>query len=105
MEGREHFYVVRGGDRAVPRAAWGYAEPAPVYRALSGLVAFYPAVMDGCWVDGELARPQPGGFYGDGLTKAVHGPLKGEPGSDSWCRERRTGVEGVAGRGEPVEMM
>jgi uncharacterized protein (DUF427 family) len=83
-KGRAHYYVVRGGDRVVPRAAWGYADPTPAYRALGGMVSFYPALMDQCWVDDELAGPQPGGFYGGWITKAVVGPFKGEPGSRWW---------------------
>ena len=83
-KGRANYYVVRGGDRAVPRAAWGYADPSPAYRALVGTVAFYPALMDECWVGDELASPQPGAFYGGWITRAVVGPFKGEPGSQSW---------------------
>ena len=83
-KGLAHYYIVRGGDRAVPRAAWGYADPTLAYRELREMVAFYPALMDECWVDGELASPQPGTFYGGWITKAVVGPFKGEPGSHSW---------------------
>ena len=83
-KGRAHYYVVRSGDRAVPQAAWGYADPAPAYRALAGMIAFYPALMDECWVDDERASPQPGAFYGGWITKSVVGPFKGDAGSQSW---------------------
>jgi hypothetical protein len=35
--------------------------------------------MEGCWVDGEAVRPQPGGFYGGWITSEVEGPFKGDP--------------------------
>ena len=47
-------------------------------------VALYPAAMDGCFVDGELVRPQAGGFYGGWITDDVVGPFKGGPGSQLW---------------------
>ena len=40
--------------------------------------------MDGCFVDGERVRPQPGNFYGGRITADVVGPFKGEPGSQGW---------------------
>lgn len=40
--------------------------------------------MDGCFVDGERVRPQPGNFYGGWITADVVGPFKGEPGSQGW---------------------
>ena len=47
---------------------------------MAGAVAFYPARMDRCLVDGEVVRPQAGGFYGGWITDEVVGPFKGEPG-------------------------
>jgi len=40
--------------------------------------------MDACTVDGELVRPQDGGFYGGWITHEVVGPFKGGPGSTYW---------------------
>ena len=48
---------------------------------MAGAVAFYPARMDRCLVDGEVVRPQAGGFYGGWITDDVVGPFKGEPGT------------------------
>jgi len=42
------------------------------------------AAMDGCFVDGERVRPQPGGFYGGWITSDLVGPFKGVPGSMGW---------------------
>jgi uncharacterized protein (DUF427 family) len=78
-----YFDVVRRDERA-PAAAWTYRDPKPGYEILRDHVAFYAAAMDACLVDGELVRPQPGGFYGGWVTSDVVGPFKGEPGSEGW---------------------
>jgi hypothetical protein len=68
----------------VPDAAWTYLEPVPGYEALAGHVAFYPALMDACWVDDERVVPQEGDFYGSWRTADVVGPFKGGPGTSAW---------------------
>ena len=35
-------------------------------------------------VDGEVVRPQEGGFYGGWITDRVVGPFKGGPGTHGW---------------------
>ena len=65
-------------ERRLRRAVWTYPEPSEAFAALAGWFAVYPALMDGCWVDGELVTPQPGGFYGGWITSKVAGPFKGD---------------------------
>jgi uncharacterized protein (DUF427 family) len=84
FKGRAHYFTVRGGDRIEVDAAWGYERPSPWFEAITGYVAFYPARMDACSVDGELVTPQEGGFYGGWITSEVVGPFKGGPGSRGW---------------------
>ena len=67
-----------------PRAAWGYPAPTRTFAALVDHVAVYPGAMDRCTVDGEVVRPQPGGFYGGWVTSRVVGPFKGDPGTMWW---------------------
>lgn len=74
--------VVEGA--AARRVAWSYPRPRPGYVAIAGHVAFYAGRVDGAFVDGERARPQPGGFYGGWVTDDVVGPFKGEPGTEGW---------------------
>lgn len=66
------------------RSGWTYPQPTAGFEQLQGHVAIYPAAMDRCSVDGEIARPQVGGFYGGWITRAVVGPFKGAPGSTGW---------------------
>lgn len=79
-----YFDVVSPHGRVVPRAAWHYPDPAPDYEELVGHVAFYPARMDRCTVDGETVVAQEGDFYGGWVTSSVTGPFKGAPGTAGW---------------------
>src|SRR5436309_11646059 len=84
FKGRAGYFDVRVGDQVAREAAWTYLEPLPGYEELAGYLAFYPARVDACHVDGERARPQPGGFYGGWITDDVVGPFKGGPGTGGW---------------------
>jgi uncharacterized protein (DUF427 family) len=83
-KGAASYYDVVGGGRRVPRGAWTYREPATGFEAIRDAVAFYPAPMDGCYVDDERVEPQPGGFYGGWVTSDLVGPFKGGPGTAGW---------------------
>ncbi len=79
-----YFDVIGGDGRQAPRAAWTYANPAPGFEAIRDAVAFYPAAMDECTVDGELVEAQEGDFYGGWITSDIVGPFKGSPGTLGW---------------------
>ncbi len=64
--------------------AWTYLDPTPSFSRLKGHLAFYPQVMDACYVGDEKIRPQPGNFYGGWITSDLVGPFKGEPGTAGW---------------------
>ncbi|HEV2123072.1 MAG TPA: DUF427 domain-containing protein [Chloroflexota bacterium] len=83
-KGRAVYYTVQMGERNAPNAAWSYPDPAAGYEAIAVYLGFYPSLMDRCLVDGEPARPQPGGFYGGWVTDDIVGPFKGAPGSEHW---------------------
>ena len=84
FKGSAEYWTVVGGDVARPDAAWSYPRPSPAFAAMADAVAFYPGLMDSCTVDGEVVRPQAGGFYGGWITDDVVGPFKGEPGTWGW---------------------
>ena len=84
FKGVASYYDARGGGRVLQAAAWTFTEPSPGFEDLRGTVAFYPALMDECSVDGEAARAQPGDFYGGWITSDVTGPFKGGPGTRGW---------------------
>ncbi len=67
-----------------PDAAWSYPDPYPEFDAIRGWIAFHPARVDACWLDGVRAEPQPGGYYGGWVTPDLAGPIKGGPGSSAW---------------------
>jgi uncharacterized protein (DUF427 family) len=78
-KGVARYFSVVVGERRLERALWSYPQPTEAFVALAGWFALYPALMDGCWLDGERVQPQPGGFYGGWITSAVQGPFKGDP--------------------------
>jgi len=71
------------GERHLPQVAWGYPKPLAGAEPLAECIAFYAHHL-ACRVDGAVAVPQPGGFYGGWITPDLSGPFKGEPGSGGW---------------------
>ncbi len=84
FKGHASYFDIRYAGRSASRCAWTYPRPTPGFEAIEGHVALMPAAMDVCSVDGEVARPQEGGFYGGWITSAVVGPFKGGPGTMGW---------------------
>ena len=83
-KGEATYLTVAAGGRVAVDAAWTYPAPRPPYGALAGHVAFYPQLVDACFVDGERVEPGPGSFYGGWITSSVVGPFKGAPGTLHW---------------------
>lgn len=84
FKGNASYYTITVDGKSVPDAAWTYLSPTHSFRAISGYIAVYPSMMDACIVDGEQARPQPGGFYGGWITHEIKGPFKGAAGTMGW---------------------
>ncbi len=74
-KGEASYYTVRVGDKVAEDAAWTYLEPLPALTAARGYVAFYPAAMDACFVDGERVQAQRSSYYGGWITSKVTGPF------------------------------
>jgi uncharacterized protein (DUF427 family) len=83
-KGHGAYYSLAVGDKRIDDVAWYYPEPTPTFAAIANYVAFYPAPMDACFVDGEKVEPQPGNFYGGWITSDIVGPFKGVLGSWGW---------------------
>jgi uncharacterized protein (DUF427 family) len=83
-KGTASYFHVQVGDRVARKAAWTYPDPNPEYAELQGWLAFYPARVDACLLDDEMARPQRGSFYGGWVTDDIVGPFKGERGTETW---------------------
>jgi len=83
-KGAARYYDIQTDERREPRAAWFYPDPVPAYAGIKDHVAFYPYLMDACWVGGEKARAQEGDFYGGWITPDILGPFKGGPGTRGW---------------------
>ncbi|MCR6688588.1 DUF427 domain-containing protein [Cellulomonas sp.] len=83
-KGAAVYLDVIGGQTVARGAAWSYPDPSAGFEVLAGAVAVMPGAMDRCTVDGEVVRPQDGGFYGGWITSSVVGPFKGGPGTLGW---------------------
>jgi uncharacterized protein (DUF427 family) len=83
-KGQASYVDVNVGDQIAEYAGWYYPEPTRGFEAIKDHIALYPEKMDRCSVDGELVKPQPGGFYGGWVTSEIVGPFKGEPGTEFW---------------------
>ncbi len=83
-KGHGAYYSLVVGDKRLDDVAWYYPESTPAFAAIANHVAFYPAPMDVCYVDGEKVEPQPGNFYGGWITSDIVGPFKGALGSWGW---------------------
>ena len=83
-KGMATYLSLSAGSAVAGDVAWTYPQPTPGYELIRRCLALYPARMDECRVNGEVVRPQAGGFYGGWITDRVVGPFKGEPGSRGW---------------------
>ena len=83
-KGRASYHRVVVGEVRAENAAWSYTNPTPEFRSIRDFIAFYPAKMDGCYVDSERVVSQPGNFYGGWITSNLVGPFKGAPGTRGW---------------------
>lgn len=83
-KGAARYFDVSASGQTVRRAAWCYPNPRPEFRALAGHVAFYAGSMEGCFIDGVRATPQPGDFYGGWITPNLSGVPKGAKGTEHW---------------------
>ena len=83
-KGRAVYWDAIVDGTRIERVAWSYPEPTPSFEQLRDHLAFFLPVLEAGFVDAELARPQPGGFYGGWITSDLVGPFKGVPGSAGW---------------------
>jgi len=84
FKGLAHYWNVRLGRREISNAAWTYPSPKDGYEDIRNYFAFYPGLMDACFVGNERVEPQPGDFYGGWVTSDIGGPFKGGPGTRGW---------------------
>lgn len=83
-KGMARYFNVVVGDRRIQAAAWSYPSPTKAFASIRNHLAFYPHLMDRCFVGDEQVESQAGGFYGGWITSNIVGPFKGEPGTQGW---------------------
>jgi len=83
-KGRAAYYKIVVGEKQVQKAAWFYPNPTSAFATVKDYVAFYPHLMDACYVSGDQVQPQPGDFYGGWITSDIVGPFKDGSGTWGW---------------------
>ena len=83
-KGHAVYWNVAIGGSVFRDIGWSYPNPTRDFAILRDCIALYAAPFDECLVDGVIAAPQPGGFYGGWITPDVVGPFKGVRGSNFW---------------------
>ncbi|MEO1095687.1 MAG: DUF427 domain-containing protein [Cyanobacteria bacterium J06638_28] len=83
-KGAAQYYTLAVGDRQINNAVWQYPNPTERFQSIHDCVAFYPSLMDACYVDDEQVQSQAGDFYGGWITKNIVGPFKGGAGTWGW---------------------
>ena len=82
-KGVAQYWNVNFNTFAIEGAAWYYLDPYQEFESIAGYFSFYPHRLS-CYIDRELARPQPGKLYGGWITNEIIGPFKGNPGTENW---------------------
>ena len=83
-KGMARYFDIVVGEKTAKSAAWCYPEPTKRFESIRNFLAFYPHMMDACFVGAEKVDSQAGGFYGGWITCDIVGPFKGEPGTMGW---------------------
>ena len=82
-KGAATYWSLDTADQQITNVGWSYESAPQRFASIRGYLSFYPGKLT-CTVDGELTRPQPGGFYGGWVMDEIVGPFKGEPGTGGW---------------------
>jgi uncharacterized protein (DUF427 family) len=75
-KGQATYHTITVGDKQAQNAAWSYPRPTPGFEAMKNYIAFYPSLMDACYVNGEQVQAQAGDFYGGWISRDIVGPFK-----------------------------
>ena len=83
-KGQASYFHLNVDGHRITDAGWFYAKPHASFNLLKHRFAIYPSKMQSCMVNGEVAEPQKGDFYGGWITSHIVGPFKGGPGTRGW---------------------
>lgn len=78
-KGCAHYYSITVAGKRIENSAWFYSNPWPPYTIIQNYIAFYPHLMDSCYVDDELVCPDPNAYYGGWITNDILGPFRKSP--------------------------
>ena len=78
------YWIVSIRGRRQEAVGWSYDTPEIGYERLRRHYAFYPGLVDACFVGNEQVQSQHGDYYGGWITSNIVGPFKGTPGTQLW---------------------
>jgi uncharacterized protein (DUF427 family) len=84
FKGNAHYDTVVVNEKEAKNAAWYYPGPTHDFLVIKDHVAFYPGLMDACYLDDEKVKAQKGNFYGGWITGDMVVPFNGEAGTRGW---------------------
>ena len=77
FKGTASYYDIKGATKKDHNVAWSYLNPTPGYEMIRDYIAFYPKLMDGCYVDNERVQPEADEYFGGWVTHDIVGPFEG----------------------------
>ena len=83
-KGMAVYWDIAVGGNVKRAAAWSYPSPNPSFDEITDHIAFYPSLMDACFINDEKVKAQKGDFYGGWITSKIVGPFKGGDGTWGW---------------------
>jgi uncharacterized protein (DUF427 family) len=75
-KGFARYYNINIDGQLIANCAWYYRNPWPPYTMIQHHIAFYPHLVDACYVDDELVTPDPSSYYGGWITNDIVGPFR-----------------------------
>lgn len=82
-KGEARYWTIKFREIVIENVGWSYPVPFEDYENIAEYISFYTSRLE-CFVNGERAEPQHGGFYGGWVTHEIVGPFKGLPGTEWW---------------------
>jgi len=77
FKGTAVYYDLKAKTKENANAAWSYPNPTPGYESIRDHIAFYPQLMDVCFINGERVMPEPSKYFGGWITHEIVGPFEG----------------------------
>ena len=76
FKGTAVYYDLKTKTKDTRNAAWSYPNPTSGYELIRDHIAFYPKLVDACFINGERVMSEPSGYFGGWITHEIVGPFE-----------------------------